>query len=110
MKNISNILINEEEAGLKDSIVRVFFSNFVVRAEGKGKQQRRDITHKLYEPWEGFVKSDNFVRGRQEATNLELLEPLVNSILEDWDFTVVREQFGSLDKLFEPAYNMEYAY
>jgi hypothetical protein len=48
--------------------------------------------------------------GRQEATNLELLEPLVNSILEDWDFTALREEFGSLDKLFEPAYNMEYAY
>lgn len=48
--NVSDILINEEEAELKDSVVRVFFSNFVVRAEGKGKQQRRDITHKLNEP------------------------------------------------------------
>lgn len=48
--------------------------------------------------------------GRQEATDLELLEPLANSILQYWDFTVVKEEFDSLDKLFAPAYNVEYAY
>lgn len=63
-KNTSDILWEEEEAELKDSVVRVFFSNFVVKAVGSGKQQRCDITHKLNEPWEGFVKSNNFVRGR----------------------------------------------
>jgi hypothetical protein len=53
--NVSDVLINEWEAELKDSVVRVFFSSFVIKVEGKGKQQRRNITHKLNEPWEGFV-------------------------------------------------------
>lgn len=48
--------------------------------------------------------------GREEATELELLEPLANSILEYWDFTIISEEFDSLDKLFMPAYNVEYAY
>jgi hypothetical protein len=53
-----------------------------------------------------YILSD----GRQEATELELLEPLANSILQHWDFTVVKAEFGDLDKLFKPAYNVEYAY
>jgi hypothetical protein len=51
-----------------------------------------------------------FLFGREEATELELLEPLANSILEHWDFTVISEEFDSLDKLLAPAYNVEYAY
>jgi len=54
--------------------------------------------------------TSSFLYGRQEATDIELLEPLANSILQHWDFTSLAEQFTDLDKLFKPAYNVEYAY
>lgn len=65
---------------------------------------------KLNPPYNLMVDLEKVPSGRQEATDLELLEPLADSILQYWDFTVVKEEFGSLDKLFAPAYNIEYAY
>ena len=51
-----------------DQILRKFFSNFSVKQSGKGKEQRCNITHKLNEPWSGFVKYKNVACGRGERT------------------------------------------
>ena len=47
-----------------DQVLRKFFSNFTVKAIGKGKQRGYEITHKLNEPYAGFMKSSNFDCGR----------------------------------------------
>ncbi len=68
MNGVSDILMEEEDGELKDSVVRVFFSNFTVTADSFEIKRGYNITHKLNEPFAGFVKSDNFVRGRGERT------------------------------------------
>lgn len=68
INNVSDVLIDEEEGELKDSVVRVFFSNFTVTADSFAIKRGYNIAHKLNEPWEGFVKSNNFVRGRGDKT------------------------------------------
>lgn len=68
MHNVSDVLLNEEESELKDSVVRVFFSNFTVTADSFEYKRGYDITHKLKEPWYGFLKSNNFVHGRGYRT------------------------------------------
>ena len=51
-----------------DDVIRIFFSNFYVRAYGVGKKQRYEIDYKLKEPWQGFLENGNFVYGRGERT------------------------------------------
>jgi DNA invertase Pin-like site-specific DNA recombinase len=68
INGVSEILMDEEEGEVKDSVVRVFFSNFTVTADNFTMKRGYDITHKLNEPWEGFVKSEKFDRGRGERT------------------------------------------
>jgi|JI10StandDraft_1071094.scaffolds.fasta_scaffold125674_2 DNA invertase Pin-like site-specific DNA recombinase len=53
---------------LMNNLIKYFFSNFIVKAEGKGKQQRYEISYKLKEPWDGFLKSNDFVSGRGDRT------------------------------------------
>jgi site-specific DNA recombinase len=67
-ENIGVILSETHDMALLDEILKKFFSNFKVKVDGTGKQQRTEITHKLNEPWDGFIKSHNFVRGRGERT------------------------------------------
>lgn len=49
---------------LMNNLIQYFFSNFTIKATGVGKQQRYEVDYKLKEPWEGFLQSNNFVRGR----------------------------------------------
>lgn len=105
MRNVSDVLLNEEEAELKDSVVRVFFSNFTVTADSFEIKRGYDITHKLNEPFAGFVKSDNFVRGRVEHTLHELLNHLLEhsdeakSILDDFRKTCSPKSYPTKFKL-----------
>lgn len=46
-----------------DKLVRTFFSNFTITATGKDFRQGSHIVGNLKEPWSGFLKDDNFVRG-----------------------------------------------
>lgn len=57
INNASDVLLNEEDSELKDTLVKVFFSNFTIK-------DRSVSVAKLNEPWDGFVKTDDFVRGR----------------------------------------------
>ncbi len=61
-------LRNTHDMQVVDETVRKFFLNFTIKDLGKGKKQRYEITHELKKPWAGFVKTDNFVRGRGDRT------------------------------------------
>lgn len=67
-KFISVELPKSQNQELLDSILRIFFSNYTVKRTGTGKQQRYEIVHKLNEPWDGFIKSNDFVHGRGDKT------------------------------------------
>ena len=52
--------------------MRKFFLNFTIKDRGAGQKQRYEIAHNLKKPWAEFVETDNFVRGRELPTGLEL--------------------------------------
>ena len=64
-KGLSVKLQDTHDIELIDQVLRNFFSNFTVKQTGIGKQQRREITSKLKEPWLGFFvdNKDNCGRG-----------------------------------------------
>lgn len=66
--SVSDKLRKTTDMALIDGVLRIFFSNFTVKQYGKGKEQRCEITHKLKEPWEGFLNDDDFSCGRGERT------------------------------------------
>lgn len=57
-----------------DETLRKFFLNFTIKDLGAGKKQRYEKTHELKNPWADFVKTDNFVCGRDLHTLLELFK------------------------------------
>ena len=67
-KFISVELPKTQNIELLDNVLRIFFSNYTVKRTGTGKQQRYEITHKLNEPWYGFIKSNDFDHGRDDRT------------------------------------------
>lgn len=76
-ENISVKLRQTDDMAVIDQILRKFFSNFSVKQSGKGKEQRCSITHKLNEPWSGFVKYKNVACGRLIAT---VNEPIAKTV------------------------------
>lgn len=71
--SVSDKLRKTTDMALIDGVLRIFFSNFTVKQYGKGKEQRCEITHKLKEPWAGFLNDNDFSCGRLVAT---LNEPM----------------------------------
>ncbi len=67
-EDIFVILRKTHDMTILDETLQKFFSNFIFKTSGIGKQQRSEATLKLKELWDGFLKSDNFVRGRGERT------------------------------------------
>ncbi len=67
-ENIGVSLRDMHDMTAMDDTLKKFFLNFTIKAASKSEKQRWIITHKLNEPWAGFVKSDNFVRGRGDRT------------------------------------------
>ena len=67
-KFISVELPKTQNHELLDNVLRIFFSNYTIKRTGTGKQQRYEITHKLNEPWDGFIKSGDFDHGRGGRT------------------------------------------
>ncbi len=61
---ISVELPKTQNIELLDNVLGIFFSNYTIKRIGTGKQQRYEITHKLNEPWDGFIKTGDFVHGR----------------------------------------------
>jgi site-specific DNA recombinase len=67
-ENIGVILEGNNNMIQLNAIIKFFFSNFTIKQYGVGKKQGWDIDYKLKEPWEGFLQSNDFVRGRGERT------------------------------------------
>lgn len=51
-----------------DSLLRIFFSNFIITAEGKSFQQGSRVLCKLKEPWNGFLENKDFSLGAGKET------------------------------------------
>lgn len=56
-QNISVKLRNTSDMAVLDQVLRKFFSNFTVKQWGKGKQQGREVSHTLKEPWVGLLET-----------------------------------------------------
>lgn len=67
-ENIGVNLRETHDMTLMDDTIKKFFLNFTIKAAPKGKKQRWIITHKLNEPWAGFIKTGDFDRGRGDRT------------------------------------------
>ena len=67
-KSIPVILTEMRDMEAMDKILRKFFSNLTIKDLGRGQEQRYEIDYKLNEPWDGFVKNNNFDHGRGERT------------------------------------------
>lgn len=46
-----------------DTLLRIFFSNFTITATNEDFRKGSQVSYKLNEPYEGFVKSNDFVHG-----------------------------------------------
>ena len=68
MQKVPVLLGSQPTLKQLDKIGREFFSNFVIYDHGKNSEQRWEIEYKLKEPWEGFLKNDDFSCGRGERT------------------------------------------
>ena len=51
-----------------DTLMRIFFSNFTITADGNDFKQGSKVTYKLNEPYEGFVSANEFVFGAGKET------------------------------------------
>lgn len=51
-----------------DDLLRIFFSNFTITADGKDFRQGSRVTYKLKEPWNGFLENKDFSLGAGEET------------------------------------------
>ena len=67
-ENIGVILEDNNEMGQLNAIIKFFFSNLTIKSIKQGKKQGYEIDYKLKEPWQGFLESNKFVRGRGERT------------------------------------------
>ncbi len=68
MQKVPVLLGSQPTLEQLDKIGREFFSNFVIYDRGRTSEQRWEIEYKLKEPWEGFLKNDDFSCGRGERT------------------------------------------
>ncbi|MGD8373539.1 MAG: recombinase family protein [Candidatus Woesebacteria bacterium] len=54
-----------------DALLRIFFSNFTIAPGEKSFAKGSTVTYKLKEPWNGFLESNDFVRGALDALCFE---------------------------------------
>lgn len=80
--SLSVKLQESHDMAVIDQVLRKFFSNFTVTGPLENKKQGYVVTHKLKEPWAGFLQSNDVERGRQTMTSNEpILEALHNLLL-----------------------------
>lgn len=51
-----------------DTLIRIFFSNFIIHPATKGTFKGATVSYELKEPWKGFVDNGDFVRGAGTGT------------------------------------------
>jgi len=62
-KSTSDILGKIRDMKQMDAFIRTFFSNFTITASNNSFAKGSQVSYKLNEPYEGFVKSNDFVLG-----------------------------------------------
>lgn len=67
-ENVGVNLRETHDMTVMDDTIKKFFLNFTIKATSKSEKQRWIISHKLNEPWAGFVKTGNFDHGRGDRT------------------------------------------
>lgn len=59
----SDILGKIRDMKQMDALIRIFFSNFYISNDSGSFRKGSKVVSNLKEPWSGFLKDDNFVRG-----------------------------------------------
>jgi DNA invertase Pin-like site-specific DNA recombinase len=67
-KNTGVILAETHDMAILDETIRKFFLNFTIKATQKDGKQRYEVSHKLKNPWNEFIETGNFDRGRADRT------------------------------------------
>lgn len=64
----SDVLSKIRDMKQMDALIRIFFSNFYISNDSGSFRKGSKVVSNLKEPWSGFLKDDNFVRGAGEET------------------------------------------
>ncbi len=71
-ENTAELLRSSTSMSAADEIIRIFFSNFTVKAEPKSEKSKQKLwsitNHCLAKPFDEFVKNGEFLNGRGERT------------------------------------------
>lgn len=62
-ESIPVILGKIKDMKVMDALLRIFFLNFTITANGKDFRQGSKVTYNLKEPWDGLLKDGKFVSG-----------------------------------------------
>ena len=68
LKSTPVVLGKIRDMKVMDALLRIFFSNFIIVPGENGFRKGVKVAITLNEPWEGFVRTDNFVRGAGTGT------------------------------------------
>ena len=68
LQSTPDILGKIRDMKVMDGLLRIFFSNFTITATGKDFRQGSEVIFELKEPWKGFLKNGDFVRGAGTGT------------------------------------------
>jgi DNA invertase Pin-like site-specific DNA recombinase len=68
LQSTPDILGKIRDMKVMDGLLRIFFSNFTITATGKDFRQGSEVVFELKEPWRGFLKNGDFVRGAGTGT------------------------------------------
>lgn len=63
LQSTPDILGKIRNMKVMDALLRIFFSNFTITANGKDFRRGSEVVFELKEPWKGFLESGDFVRG-----------------------------------------------
>ena len=68
LQSTPDILGKIRDMKVMDGLLRIFFSNFTITATNKSFAQGSEVVFELKEPWKGFLKNGDFVRGAGKET------------------------------------------
>ena len=74
LQSTPDILGKIRDMKVMDGLLRIFFSNFTITATNKSFAQGSEVVFELKEPWKGFLKNGDFVRGAHLQNLLKVFE------------------------------------
>jgi len=80
-----------------DALLRIFFSNFTITGNEKGFTQGSTVSYKLNEPYEGFVKANDYVLGAGTGTLTPARFALagITGLIIDWMRSRLESQYSN---------------